>query len=345
VLAALLLTGCAQRYYVPLPPQSQRYPVTTADGWQLELRRYRPSTPAQVGRPVLLLHGISANARNLDLDAQHSLARWFAAQGRDTWTLSFRGTGESDLPDAAQGRPDGFSFDALWHDDLPAAISRVQQETGAAQLDAVGHSMGGMVLYAYLARGGQGLAAAATLGSPTRLDWGTGTEAALLTLGPLVVDPHRSFPSMAAAHAAAPFVNLWEDNPVERFFINPLNTSPEAWQRLVAYGTADISGGVAQQLLPLIARGAFLSADGSFDFLRGLGEVRTPVLVIAARRDRVAPIMSVKAGYRALGGPKAWRVISCAHGSEREYGHMDLLIGERAASEVWVHLRDFFDAH
>ena len=174
-LALFLLCGfpgCPGSYQVPLPPEAELHRVKTSDGWELSLVHYRPKD-APSGPPVLLCHGISANARNMDVDADHSLARWLAAHGRDTWNLSWRATGDSDGVDASHGRPGDFPWEALWQQDYPAAIAEVRRLTGAPAVDFIGHSMGGMVLYAYLAEGGEGVRAAITLGSPTRLDWGS----------------------------------------------------------------------------------------------------------------------------------------------------------------------------
>lgn len=119
------------------------------------------------GRPVLLCHGISANERNMDLDEGHSMARWFASQGREAWTMSLRATGASDGPDPSKGRNLPIRFDLYyWQHDLPTAINHVRKVSGADAIDYAGHSMGGMILYAYLSQGGQGLHAAATMGWP-----------------------------------------------------------------------------------------------------------------------------------------------------------------------------------
>jgi hypothetical protein len=67
--------------------------------------------------------------------------------------------------------------------------------------------------------------------------------------------------------------------------------------------------------------------------------------VVAAKLDRVALTPGVKDGSRALGGPKAWLLITRAHGARGEYGHMDLVIGERAALEVWSKVLAFFNRH
>jgi poly(3-hydroxyalkanoate) synthetase len=91
--------------------------------------------------------------------------------------------------------------------------------------------------------------------------------------------------------------------------------------------------------------GQFRSTDGAVDFRRGLAEVKTPVLVVAARRDHIALTPAVRDAYRALGGPKEWLLISVANGAGAEYGHMDLVVGEHAAKDVWTPVLDFLNRH
>ncbi|MBX5482067.1 MAG: alpha/beta fold hydrolase [Myxococcaceae bacterium] len=194
---ALGATGCASWFAHPLPPEARTFRAKTDDGWELGLVQYLPEgTPT--GRPVLLCHGISANGRHMDLDEAHSLARYLAAHGREAWTMSIRGTGASDRADPAKGRRQNFTFDDVWRHDTRTAIAFVRghaetprllrrlQHDGVAlsaeqraiadeefvAIDYIGHSMGGMLVYAYLAEGGEGLHAVVTLGSPTRMDWG-----------------------------------------------------------------------------------------------------------------------------------------------------------------------------
>lgn len=337
----LALFGCVRA--VPLPATAAPARVTTDDGWELELVRY-PAVGSRTGRPVLLCHGISANARNMDLDEGHSLARWLAAQGREAWTLSLRGTGSSSRPDPSAGRA-AIGFDDYWRHDLPAAIAWVRQQSGADAVDYVGHSMGGMVLYAYLSQGGAGVAAAATLGSPTRLDWGTALDRVIAHAAPPLLPPAGLLPSGLGATLAAPFQGLVEDDLFERLLYRREETTLRSWQRLLRYGTADTAGGVARHFLDLARTGRFASADGALDFRDGMRRAQTPLLVVAAALDRVALTPAVKDGFRAWGGPKGWALISKANGAQAEYGHMDLVIGEHAAVDVWTPVLAFLSAH
>lgn len=342
LILAVLLSGCATLQFVPLPAAAEQQRVKTTDGWEIAVVRYRP-TGTPTGRPVILVHGIAANARNMDLDEHHSMARWFASQGREAWTVSLRGTGESDEADG-KDRLSSYSFDAFWQLDLPAVIDHVKIATGYDSVDYVGHSMGGMVVYAYLSQGGQGIHAAATLGSPTRLDWGTSSEA-LIAAGSRIVPAGWALWTGWGAHAVVGLQGLVAEGPFERLFYVTGNTTLQSWKRLIAYGTADIANGVAFQFVDLVVNGNFVSSDARIDYRKDMAKISTPVIVVAARLDRLALSPSVYDGYRALGGEKQWLLISRAHGAVAEYGHMDLVIGDRADTEVWTPVLQFFNRH
>lgn len=347
VLAVLVLLSagsCARFFGIPRSTEAKTYAVPTADGWKVSLVRY-PARGRPRGRPVLLCHGISANDRNMDLDEKRSLARWLSAQGRETWALSLRSAGESDRADDTQGRPADFGFDAYWQEDLPAALAFILSHSRADAVDFVGHSMGGMIAYAYLSQGGTGIHAAVTLGSPTRFGWDAKADGLLVEWGSLFISPGGQVPSSLGGQLVIPLEALFDGDPVENFFYNPANTSPEAFRRLLAYGTDSIPGGVAAQMLDLVRTGHFGSRDGARNFRADLSNVQTPVMVVAGRLDRLAPAMAVRDGFRALGGPKEWLMLSEATGSASEYGHMDLLLGDHAPNDVFKPLLEFFERH
>lgn len=342
ILLAASLCACPGSYSDPRPREAISHRAKTADGWEVSLHQYKPVGKPR-GRPVLLCHGISANDRNMDLDADHSLARWLAANGREAWALSLRGTGASDGIDVEKGRLGGYGLEAFAQYDLEAAIRYVRKTSGAQDIDYVGHSMGGMVLYAYLSQGGEGIHAAVTLGSPTRLDWGSPLEPYLRAVGAAVVDPQAALPVVALAHAVMPLHGEIEGNPTEIVLYNPKNVTPATWKKLMAYAIDDISGTLALQMLDFIRTGRFGSADGKLDYRKDMASIRTPLLVVAGKQDRLAPPPAVRDGFRALGGPKQWLLVGEDTGARHDYGHMDLIVGEFAPTEVWRPLLDFLD--
>ena len=346
-LALASLSGCAitRTYYgEPLPLDAEVLVAHTADGVDIPLIHYQ-AVGNKKPIPILFLHGISANARHMDLDAEHSLARWFAARGYETFSLSLRNTLDEILPENAhRADPKNTNFDTYSMYDLPAAIALVKEKTGASEVDFVGHSMGGMIYYAYLARGGTGIHAAVVLGSPTRLRMGSRIEPFVIHQGETVLKSVDVVPNASLAAMIVP-VSGNVETPVEDLVINLDNTDVSTWQKMVAIGTGDLAGGVLRQFVKCIIDDKLESADGSIDYLAKLHDVKVPTLVIAAKADHIGLATSVKAGYDALGGEKKFFVAGVENGFARDYGHCDLTVGERAPYEVYPLIRRWFEQH
>lgn len=337
--------GCAGALFEPLPKEAQIHHLRTTDGWELQIVRYAAQGEAR-GRPVLLCHGINSNARNLDLDAKHSLARWLAGHGREVWNLSLRPTGRYLGPDGGDTplSPVGWDFDSLVDQDIPAAVAYVRSTSGVPLIDYVGHSMGGMVLYGYLGQGGEGIGAAAVLGSPLRLDLG-GPLDELMPVAAGVLPRSWILPLKDPSALGSPMEGVIPEGLNERLLYNPRNTSTLSMQRLLAMGMSDVSVGLLQQMAGMYGPDGLRGEGGKRDYRALLKGVTTPVLVVAGKRDRLGMVPSVKAGYAALGGPKEWLLIGVENGAQEDYGHMDLVLGDRAAVEVWPAVLDFLDRH
>jgi len=347
-LLALTLGGCAflPRISEPLPSRAEVHWAVTQDGWSLHMVRYRPRGP-ETGLPVLVLHGLAANARNMDLDEDHSVARWLADRGRDTFTLSLRGSGRSDDPSGPKHRSYRYDMDTFATEDLPAALAKVKELSGAASVDVVAHSMGGLVTYIYLARGGTDLNAVVTLGSPARLAWGGRTEFALTRASPFL-KPRGNLPIERLTELAMPVYTLLFDEinaPIERLLYNPANIDQETWRKLVEVGLGSISAYVLKQFGLWLQRDSMVSRDGQLDYLELLKDCRTPAMVVAGKIDELAPAPAVRAAFESLGGPKEWFIAGEENGLRHDYGHMDLVLGERAPMELWPRLLRFLAAH
>ena len=345
VLALGLGAGCVlgRLYREPLPPEAELFDATTADGWRLGIIRYRPERPR--GLPVLLCHGVFNNGRILDIDAEHSLARWLASRGRDTYLLNLRGTRYSDQPDPQAGRSLRYSADTYVLQDMPAAIEAIRRRTGAPKVDLVGHSMGGHLAYIYVAERPEDVNAVVTLGASAhfhgvgKIERESGRSIARLgtSLGPTV-------PAPEIAHVFAPLHGEIE-GPIERVGRNAQNVSVTTWKRFMATGVDYCSRDVIAQLDLWISQNHMSSADGKVDYTARLRTVRAPVLVIAAKLDKIAPVASVKAGYELLGGPKEFFIAGEENGFRFDYAHGDLVMADRAKLEVWPEVLRFFETH
>jgi len=172
VLVAFIIVALAvawSRLLAALYPEKVRTNevayITTSDGWKLRLCRYRKEHSS--GEPVLLVHGLNANQNNFTSPADACLVDYLSGQGYDCWTIDLRGT-RSSQPAEGQGRSTVEVEDFVWRD-LPAAIEHIQKTTGYAKLHYVGHSLGGLLLYAYAqALGTDKIASGTALGAPTQ---------------------------------------------------------------------------------------------------------------------------------------------------------------------------------
>ena len=340
----------------PLPEKAEHLTVRTNDGWDLSLIHYAPREPGDAGparegeapkRPVLLVHGIITNERNLDYDERHSLARSLAARGFDVWALSLRGTGESAHASLLGGEHKyDWDFDSFCTEDIPAAIGYIQRKSGSAHIDYIGHSMGGMLYYCLLARGGaaaEAIGAGVTLGSPVGFRWGSRftqiARAAALAASRLPVIKLDG-PTLLAL----PVVS-WFPEPLALLLYNPANMNPDIWSGFLAIGVDDESPLLAADFLRWLDSDRFTSRDGALDYERLLSSARTPTLVIAGKADQLGFPPLVRRGYEALGGEKEFRLAAIENGARGDYGHMDLLLGESSERDIFEPTARYLAAH
>ena len=139
----------------------EEVPVETEDGWHLVMTRYRPrSQPFPqplLGVPLLLVHGYTQNRRAWNAGDFVKTMLYF---GADLFLLELRGHGKSGVANQRRhlrrkkAEPPAdldWSWDLDSHllYDLPAAVAKVRERTGAERIFYCGHSLGGMLGYAY----------------------------------------------------------------------------------------------------------------------------------------------------------------------------------------------------
>ena len=133
----------------------------TEDGWTLVLTRYRPRPQKfpqpLLGVPLLLVHGYTQNRRAWSSGEFVKSMLYF---GADLFVLELRGHGKSGIEQQrresrATGLPLPDDLDHLWDldshllFDLPAAVAEVKRVTGRDRIFYCGHSLGGILGYAY----------------------------------------------------------------------------------------------------------------------------------------------------------------------------------------------------
>jgi pimeloyl-ACP methyl ester carboxylesterase len=303
----------------------------TSDGWRLALHRHRPRNGGS-GVPVVMCGGFSCNRHFIDYNDRYSLARFLARAGFDAWVLELRGRGLSH-PTRACPRPGKWTFDDLAQTDVPAAIEHVVRTTGQP-VTWVGHSMGGMVLYAHLATTPAApVRAGVTIASPVVF---SATGSALLNLlGSWLLSVPLSdvVPQRAVLGALwwilAPTAGL-------EVGMNTDNIDRAAVGRALRLSLSNVSRFKLQQLSRWAFEGVFASVDGRIDYRGALAGVTTPLLVIAGSGDRVAPPDAVRRALEHLPSTSArYLEFGRRHGHTVDYGHVDLILGRAAPAEVF----------
>jgi len=343
-LGALLLAGFSGATWLHLVYWTRRYAIARCydethefvgpDGVALRVHRYRPRGVPSSMPPILACHGLGATHRNLDLDDSHSLALHLAEAGRDVWLGVLR-SGRRDLGYLARRRID---FDSMARADVPGLVAFVRARTGAAQIDWIGYSMGGMLLYAAL--GGRTIAPGcvrkvAILASPARfgvpfpgLAWvGSQRWVGLLdvpfgVLGRLFAFAARRFRV-----------------PLEDLVLNPANIAPERARYAMVEVVNDIPGPLQRSFARFARLRRFVSLDG-LDYLDGLRSIDIPVTFWAGDADKLAPARAIQPAFEAWGADNARSDkklvrLGRAHGQHEDYGHGDIAFGDRAVEEVY----------
>jgi len=297
--------------------------VPTEDGASIALARYQPRDTRRFVEPVILCHGLGANRLILDLDEKYSLARYLARRGFETWVMELRGRGLA-------GPPLDSTFDAQAQYDVGAAIKTVLA-AGHQRVTWLGHSKGGLLLYAHLGRNpAAAVKAAVILGSPATFAVQPGLKRFVRTIGPLLKRASLPASRLGALSLIGP-----PPSPVSRYLIRDENVEPEIAKRALALVASDIPGGVARQFADWVMTGRFCSADGGYDYRLGMENIRIPMMLLAGSQDLLAPPLAVARAKDHLKGPVKWVVAGRAHGFAEDYGHSDLIIGRRAPEEIF----------
>lgn len=350
--------------YPVSPSYEEVFTTKTKDGWSLALHHYSPQGEAKEKPPVILCHGLNQNYLNWDLNSNWSFARYLADRGYDVWSVSLRGSGKSTKPgwshflELNQLRPELFNarqYDYLkfnWNmddyilKDVPALIQFVKESTGKPQITWIGHSMGGMALYGYLGlRDDPSVKNAVLIGVPGKF------EHPPSELFKLVVDQEPLLRMSLLINTknisafSAPFEGQFE-GPVQILSYNKENMTKGVLARFNAHVIENTSPGVISQVMLMVQKGDFYSADGKINYSENLHNLKANLLCVAGKLDNLATPGSVLSIYReAQSVDKTYRLFGVANGYSADYGHNDLLLGKKAPEEVYPYILAWLNAH
>lgn len=313
------------RWLAHREPPAEPDRVLTDDGVSLAVYRI-PSMERPSQGAVLLLHGLSANRYSFHFPGR-SIATYLAKLGYDCYVPELRAAGTSAQPKRLWGLSD------YLHRDLPAIVAHVLASSGKRRLHWVGHSLGGLLLLLYAAEAAQPIiASGVTIG--TGFDYAAGGSAfeRFLALRPLVqrlgAIPYGSF-----MHLIAPGVGRFSTG-VERFSLWPKNIEPKIARRVFANAFEPISSTLLLDLATAYEVGGLRCKETGRYYSELIMGIDVPICMLGGSRDPQCPMDVVQDTAARL--PNAEFVpYGREYGHIEDYGHFDLLLGERARTEVW----------
>lgn len=320
--------------------------VRTSDGWRIALHRYRPEHPRK-GLPVILCHGLGGNRYSFDLPGAPSLARFLRDRGRDVWVVELRGSGQSDRPGILKSDvPWSWGFDDHLQKDVAAAIDCVLAHTHAAAVHWIGHSMGGMLgLSRVAAHDGSPIASVVALGAPCDFSQIPPRIFALLLRLKSALKLIHLVPTGILARISIPVLGFLP--PYIQGLYHAANIDPTTARRIVTLGSAAImSSQLWLDFGRFLETGVFATNDGA-PYLELLGRSEVPMLSIAGAADLLAPPASVNSqcAQPGLSGERTYLVMGKDSGCQEDYGHMDLLLGNRADQEIYPVIADWLERY
>jgi alpha-beta hydrolase superfamily lysophospholipase len=324
--------------WLAVPPlAAERLEVTTADGLRLNMLRLRQSKAPPRG-PVMLLHGLGSGALAFHFPGR-SLASYLASRGFDCFVPELRGSGESERPAGS------FDADDYLTLDLPAILHTILGESGAPRLHWIGHSMGGILLFCYGIRDPEAsIASGIAIGSSLDYTRGRSVYARMNLIKPLA-RKLSVFPYGAFAHLVAPLCGLLTHGP-GRMQVWPPNIEPAVARRLYAAGFNSIPMALLESLATTFEASGLRSRDGSVRYAEQASAFKLPVLLLGGSADLQCPPEAVRHTALQLGSrDRQVRLFGRAHGQADDYAHFDLIIGRRAACEVWPAIDAWLAAH
>ena len=214
--------------------------------------------------------------------------------------------------------------------DLPALVHLVRSRTGAQEVAWIGHSMGGIIALAHLARyQNPGIGKLVTVGSQMTMPDG---QLATQFLTELVALRQGQL----AGQILPEELLIDSKISVDNMFFNEQHVSPGVYRSLTRDGIDIPSIGLLQQYIVLATRKELLDASKRFSYARMLDNVQVPILIACGQTDQLAPPEAQRFLYEHVGSPdKTLMFFGRGQGFAADAGHSDSLVGLSSGQQAY----------
>ena len=284
------------------------------------------------------------------------LPEQLAANGYDVFICDLRGSGASQkvgpigvvnaglrqTPFLEVGEGN-WSVDDLIKYDVPAILAHVREETGRDRVNWVGHSLGGMLMFAYLENSPDAWRVANFVAMGSGMVQDTYPQKKML-------GANRSLRKMLSVISTGRIARplMFYRPPilakVDGFYYTASNVDKRTVDRFYGYTLENPGKGALRQLDPYLEHGVFLSEDRRTNYSEELGQVRAPLLLVAGEGDVLSDIPSNQITFdRAGSADKTFLRVGKRDGQLHDYGHCDLVWSRYAPIEVFPPLIQWLD--
>lgn len=247
-----------------------------------------------------------------------------------------------------------WDFDHYLEEDVPAAMDYIRKQSVPkdGKLLAIGHSMGGILLYAMVSKcGSQGaepeLAAIVTLAAS--VDYTTSNSSLKLLLP--FADPAEML-RVPAIPLGALLSTTYPISSRAPYILSLLRSQisakemmdPELLSKLILNNFCTVPAKVLLQLTTAFRDGGLRNRTGTFFFKEHLNKIKVPVLALAGDEDLICPPEAVYETVKLI--PQhlvTYKVFGEPEGPH--YAHYDLVGGRKAVHEVYPCIIQFLSQH
>ncbi len=281
----------------------------------MQLIQYAPSTEQVYRRPLLIVPPWINKFYILDLQPKNSLIKWLVGQGHTAFVISWvnprRELAAKDFADYMQDGP-------------LAALDAIAQATGEREANILGFCIGGILTattLAWLAAKRDDRLKSATF-LATLFDFEEVGEVSVFVDQAQVahMEAHLREKGYLEGHHMAEMFNLMRENDlIWSFVVNNYLMGREPPPFDLLYWNADATRLPATMLLSYIRQfyqQNRLRQPGGLELLGvpiDLGQVKTPVYIVATKEDHIAPWASCYPGAQLFAGPRRFILGASGH--------------------------------